>query len=128
MEALGTLLRLLTRRLRGQARAGVDDLTGPAFVQRMCRGLAQYRGDLLLLMSGRSILSKEFDELVGGSSAWQRALKAPRRLQRMDFPEADQTFSAMAVRSELNSALLQWMRDGSVPAGAAGASTPAARP
>lgn len=134
LEALGVLGRMLLRKLlpqRGaqaaaQAAAQADQV-GQPFVQRMCRGLARYRGDLLLLMSGRSIVSKEFDELVASSPAWQQALKQPRQLTRLDFPEADQTFSAIAVREQLNAALLQWMRNPSATPGAAsGQRAPAA--
>ncbi len=119
MAVLGRLLRtrLLARRqpAAGLAPAGAADNPSLHFVQRMCNGIGRFKGDVLLLMSGRSLVSKEFDGLVAASPAWQQAMQRPRNLQRHDLPDADQTFSAMAVRDEVNAVVLAWMRDARAP-------------
>jgi uncharacterized protein len=117
-EALVVIPRTIRSRLRvwrstgdDRAKASAGDDSSLHFVQRMCDGLARFKGDLLLLMSGRSMVSMEFDELVAGSGAWQHALRQPRHLARHDVADGDQTFSTMAVRDEVNQVVLAWMRD-----------------
>lgn len=100
-----------------------DDQPGQPFVARMCRGLNRYRGDLLLLMSGRSIVSKEFDELVGSSAQWQAALRSPRRLARHDMPTADQTYSSVSSREEVTAVVAAWMRNPSADLKVTGSGT-----
>lgn len=87
-----------------------DDTTAP-YLDRMLNGLARYRGDLLLLMSGRSLFSREFDVLVAGSPAWQQALAAMRHRSRHDIPDADQAFSTMAARAEVSAVTGRWLHD-----------------
>lgn len=67
------------------------------FPLRMLYGATKFKGRVLLLMSGLSLVSKEFDELVRSSPEWQRAL-AGLDLTRVDFPDADQAFSTIAAR------------------------------
>ncbi|MBU6257228.1 MAG: hydrolase 1, exosortase A system-associated [Burkholderiales bacterium] len=108
--ALGTLAR--RARSRCAALVGARPSAGaatPHFIERMCHGLTRYRGDLLLVMSGRSQVSREFDELVASSPAWQQALKSPRRLDRHELPDADQTFSATESRGLLRELLGRWL-------------------
>jgi exosortase A-associated hydrolase 1 len=88
-----------------------DDRPGKPFVPRMCQGLGRYQGDLLLLMSGRSIVSKEFDELVASNPRWQAALRSPRHLVRHDMPTADQTYSSVSSRDEVTAVVAAWMAD-----------------
>lgn len=125
LPALGTLARSALRRLRPRRAERsddrADDVSAP-FVPRMRRGLARFQGDMLLLMSGRSLVSKEFDELVASDPAWQAALQAKRSLARHDMPESDQTYSSMASRREVIDVTLRWMRDPQAPL------APAARP
>ncbi len=79
------------------------------FEQRMCKGLARFRGDVMMLMSGRSLLSKEFDELVASRPDWQQAMRSPRSLLRHDLPEGDQAFSTIETRREVNRLVRAWM-------------------
>lgn len=127
-EAIAVLMRTAGARLKirrpSRAWAANDGMVDDAslhFIQRMCRGLARFKGDLLLLMSGRSLLSKEFDDLVARSPAWQHAMRQPRRTARYELPDGDQTFSSLAVREELNQLLLTWMLDPSTPLAATSA-------
>ncbi|MDE2370308.1 MAG: hydrolase 1, exosortase A system-associated [Burkholderiales bacterium] len=108
--ALGTLAR--SARSRCAALIGARPraaATTPHFIDRMCQGLTRYRGDLLLVMSGRSQVSREFDELVASAPPWQRALTSPRRVDRHDLPDADQTFSASESRGLLREILGGWL-------------------
>ena len=130
LPALLTLLRRalmpLTRLLGGSAKASTamaaDDPSAP-FVPRMRNGLARFKGDVLLLMSGRSLLSQEFDELLSGDPGWQQAVRSPRQLTRHDIPEGDQAFSTLDTRIEVTRVTRLWMLDagsdlGCTPTGA----------
>ncbi len=121
LPALATVGRTLRSRLRQKLAAKAikpaaddapvtDDRSRP-FVARMRIGMSQFRGDVLLLMSGRSLVSKEFDELVASNAAWQRAMATPRHIARHDMPEADQTYSSVASRREVIAVAQQWLHD-----------------
>lgn len=120
LPAAGTLLRTVGQKLKHRlTRSGVGanaavalaDDPGLPFQQRMRLGLARFRGDLLLLMSGRSLVSKEFDELVAAHADWQQAMRAPRSARRHDIADADQAFSTLDARREVNSITQRWLLD-----------------
>jgi exosortase A-associated hydrolase 1 len=114
LPAAATLGRNVIRRLvhrrphAGGSGTPTDDPSRP-FVTRMRAGLRQFKGDMLLLMSGRSLVSKEFDELVASDPVWQLALRDKRSLARHDMPEADQTYSSIASRGEVIDVTRRWM-------------------
>ncbi|MDR3395495.1 MAG: hypothetical protein P4L70_10890, partial [Parasulfuritortus sp.] len=60
-------------------------------------------------MSGLSLVSKEFDELVKTSPEWERAIKR-KGVTRVDFPEADQAFSTVAARDEQIAVAAKWLK------------------
>lgn len=78
------------------------------YVERMLDGLRQFQGSVLFLMSGQSLLSREFDELVNGDPRWQ-AVYSRSTHQRIDFPAADQTFSDHESRQGVNRAIREWL-------------------
>lgn len=78
------------------------------FPLRMLNGATKFKGRVLLLMSGLSLVSKEFDELVKSSPEWQRAL-ASLDLTRVNFPDADQAFSTIAARDSQIAAAAEWL-------------------
>lgn len=78
------------------------------YVERMLDGLRQFRGPVLFLMSGQSLLSREFDELVNADPKWQ-AVYRRSSYQRIDFPGADQTFSDSDSRKGVNRAICDWL-------------------
>jgi hypothetical protein len=77
----------------------------------MRQGLSRFKGDMLLVMAGRSLVGKEFDDLVESSPAWQLALRSPRQFARHDMADADQTNSSIASRTELIALTGKWMLD-----------------
>ncbi|QID18528.1 hydrolase 1, exosortase A system-associated [Nitrogeniibacter mangrovi] len=117
--ALLTIGRALWARARKRLSAHKASAGGPAqrderhlpFVTRMRLGMSRFGGDVLLLMSGRSLVSKEFDELVGSDASWQQAMATPRHLARHDMPDADQTYSSVASRREVIAIARQWLHD-----------------
>lgn len=116
LPALATLARRVFSRLKQRSGIGqvppsqpaADDPSAPALA-RMRHGLASFKGDLLLLMSGRSLISKEFDELVAAHADWQQALRSPRHLARYELLDADQALSTIDARQEAIRTTLRWM-------------------
>jgi len=95
--------------------AAQDDPALP-FQTRMRIGLSNFKGDVLLLMSGRSLLSKEFDELVAAHPTWQQAMHKPRQVSRVDIADADQAFSTIGARAEVTRITGEWLLSGQPPA------------
>lgn len=116
LPAMATLTRSAMRRMRPRpqvtrdASTRLDDPSQP-FVPRMLVGLSRFKGDMLLLMSGRSLVSKEFDELVASQPDWQAALRAKNSFARHDMPDSDQTYSSIASRREVIEVTRRWMLD-----------------
>lgn len=78
------------------------------FTERMLSGFKQFRGHVLLIMSGQSLTSEEFDVLVANSPAWQQAYKAAS-ITRVDIARADQAFSTIEARIDLIEAARTWL-------------------
>jgi len=109
LDYLPGLLRNLREKLAPRAKAA--DAPGPRpFEERMLEGLQRFDGRVLLLKSGQSLFSEEFDQLVAGSPDWQRACARPG-IRRQEFPDADQTFSTAASRRDLGAAAAAWVAE-----------------
>jgi len=80
------------------------------FIDKMLYGLEQFNGSVLFLMSGQSLVSKEFDELVARAPAWEKAY-GRRGNKRVDLPDADQAFSSQDSKAKVNEAILQWVEE-----------------
>ncbi|MEZ5503640.1 MAG: hydrolase 1, exosortase A system-associated [Halioglobus sp.] len=78
------------------------------YVARMLDGLRRFEGPVLFLMSGQSLLSKEFDELVSRDPNWREVFHRSA-YKRIDFPDADQTFSGLDSRERVNRAICEWV-------------------
>lgn len=96
-----------SRRVEGVgSRASVDHSL--PFPLRMLAGAKRFKGRILLMMSGQSLVSKEFDELVKSSPEWQRTIRRDG-VTRIDFPDADQAFSTIAARDEQIALAAKWL-------------------
>lgn len=71
-------------------------------------GLERFRGPLLLVLSGRDFIAREFDQLLA-SPAWSRVV-AEKTVQRWDMPNGDHTFSSAQQRGQVCDWGLQWLR------------------
>ncbi|WP_116364719.1 hydrolase 1, exosortase A system-associated [Parahaliea mediterranea] len=79
-----------------------------SFMDRMRRGLDAFDGPVLLLMSGRSLISREFDALVQQQPAWQ-AVTERKITAREVLPDADQAFSSRSARKTVTQLLGNWL-------------------
>lgn len=114
LPAIATVGRVLGRALRRHDSSGetssADNFDSQPYPVRMRLGTERFGGHMLMLMSGRSIVSKEFDELVAADPAWPRALSNCKTMARHDLPEADQAFSTIAARDEIIEIAKTWLK------------------
>ena len=80
-----------------------------ALPQRMLAGIGRFQGSVMLVLSGRDLVAKEFEELVKGSKAWRDHLDS-KHLAWHDLPEGDHTFSSAAQRNQVAAWGLDWLR------------------
>lgn len=80
-----------------------------SFQQRMLEGFASFSGPALVLMSGRDLTAREFDEFAAAHPRWRELLRRSS-VSRQDFPDADHTFSAGASHLQAERATVDWLR------------------
>ena len=107
LERVGARLRSITTAANDSASVAVSRVSDD-WIDRMREGLKRFKGPVLFLMSGQSIVSREFDDLVSRDHRWQKVYNRPD-YQRIDLPDADQTFSGGDSRERVNAALKEWV-------------------
>ena len=94
----------------GHARAlGSRGSGDDSYQTRMARGIAGFRGRMLLILAGDDLTAKEFLRHAGASPPW-RGLLASRRVSRLDVPQADHTFSSRAWAMQAEDATIAWLQ------------------
>jgi uncharacterized protein len=95
--------------------AGKSAATGPAATataplsRRMAEGLAAFEGPVGLILSGRDLTAREFED-AAADAAWRKLLSDPR-VSRHDLPSADHTFSRRVWREHVAAWTLAWLND-----------------
>lgn len=79
-----------------------------AFQVRMLQGLQDYRGPVLLFISGRDLTASEFCDLSRADPRWD-ALLREKRVQRVELNEADHTFSTRPWKNQVEESCAQWL-------------------
>lgn len=77
--------------------------------ERMLQGAQRFNGAVMLVLSGRDLIAREFETVVAGSPAWQAQLQR-QELTRYDVPDGDHTFSSAAQRAQVVGWGLDWLR------------------
>lgn len=80
-----------------------------SFQERMLRGLGEFRGKVLLILSGDDYTAKEFIESTRDSAAWQAALRGGNVVTE-EVAGADHTFSSAEWRSVVEAKTIDWLR------------------
>lgn len=102
--ALWGFLSSLWHALRGGVFAGIPQ----TFLDSMTTGIAEFGRPMLLLVSGRDLTAREFDQWSRDVPQWATAV-ARSLVVRVDLPDADHTFSAGADLDEAVAAALHWL-------------------
>jgi exosortase A-associated hydrolase 1 len=112
--AIGAALSGFGTSLAGWLRAKSDSEPEPAsscdlsLSARMARGLASAEGPVGLIISGRDLTAREFED-AAVEAPWRRLL-ADSRVTRHDLPTADHTFSRRVWRQEVITWTIAWLR------------------
>jgi exosortase A-associated hydrolase 1 len=75
---------------------------------RMAQAWMQFKGSILLILSGNDYTAKEFTEYAASNHAWQNITEAAN-VQRRDLAHADHTFSSATNRATVEALTLQWL-------------------
>lgn len=80
-----------------------------ALPDRLLQGMERFKGQVMLVLSGRDLIAREFESAVAASAAWQQQLQRPG-VRRHDMADADHTFSSALQRGQVVSWGLEWLR------------------
>lgn len=86
-----------------------------ALPERMAQGVAAFKGDVLLIISGNDLTAKEFDEVTQSDDAWKKFLSGDR-VTRRDLANSDHTFSQAEWSQAVNRWTQEWATGLSGPA------------
>ncbi|MEZ5566603.1 MAG: hydrolase 1, exosortase A system-associated [Gammaproteobacteria bacterium] len=75
---------------------------------RVRLALATFTGPVLLILSGQDLTAQEFAACAAGEE-W-RPILARQNVQRVDYPEADHTFSRRRWQDAMSTACADWLR------------------
>ena len=91
------------RNLRTAGAAGTQ-----ALPERMAQGLARFKGQVLLILSGNDLTAKEFSDVAASSKRWRRLLESPRVAQHR-LADANHTFSRHDWRDQVARWTSSWL-------------------
>ena len=112
--AMGEALRGFGAGLLGWSRAVATSRDRPiqgsttSLSERMAQGLATFEGPVGLILSGRDLTAREFQE-AATSPQWKRLLADPRVFHGT-LPTADHTFSRRVWRNDVCHLTLAWLK------------------
>jgi exosortase A-associated hydrolase 1 len=106
---LGAIAEFVTRLVRAQFGTCASKAAHRNdFVARMIAGWQSSRADRLLLLSGRDLTAREFEDVFRRDSAWRRTLPGTRcQIVRID--DADHTFSVTEHRLAVEQACVRFL-------------------
>lgn len=111
-ESLAETVRAFVRGRRMMSGSSVgsldDDISGLPLPVKTAAGLSRFPGRVMLLMSGRDYIAREFDEVTSASSAWTGLLDRPG-IERREMKEADHTFSRRAWKDKASDWIVNWI-------------------
>jgi exosortase A-associated hydrolase 1 len=105
-----SLSGFITSVFRASVVRGKNDVPDGGYRNRMLRGLQAFQYPVLLLLSGRDLTAREFEDYTDRSPEWQRELKSPR-VTTVRLPVADHTFSARQHLDEVGSICARWIHE-----------------
>jgi hypothetical protein len=98
LRALEEFARRLLAAISGSRKSSAEP---QSFRCRMTDGLRQFRGPVLIVLSGRDMTAQEYVAFAASDSRWKSALAANPRVVTENVANADHTFSGEALRSDV---------------------------
>lgn len=90
-----------------------DDFSGLPLPTRLLHRLQQFKGKVLLILSGNDFTAREFMDVTAGCGAWQKFLNADQT-RRHDIEQANHTFSKRIWRDEVTKQTLRCLTHNSL--------------
>ncbi|HEX9172934.1 MAG TPA: hydrolase 1, exosortase A system-associated [Telluria sp.] len=106
--AARSFLSLVGAANRRAPAAAANPASPAALPDRMCTGLARFRGKVLLIIGSADLTGQEFCG-IAESAPWRTLLAAPR-VRRHTLTGADHTFSRRVWRDQVASWTCDWLR------------------
>lgn len=76
---------------------------------KLYTGFNRFKGPVMLVISGRDLIAREFEDLIRNSPPWQQAIAA-KPITRFDLKGADHTFSSKEWRDQVVNWGIGWLR------------------
>ena len=105
---IGGAMRELAAKLRLSAVKTEANRAAAPFQDRMASALRRHCGQVLLILSGRDLTAKEFEDHAASDPAWRGILQGDQ-VSRHEVAEADHTFSTANWRSQVEQATVDWI-------------------
>lgn len=86
-----------------------SESSGRPLPERVADGLFQFKGRVLLILSGKDLTAEEFRQAVAGSRRWRRLMKSPLLSKRL-LEDADHTFSRRGWRDQVANWTREWLQ------------------
>ena len=117
VASISSALKLIrASRIRKRASTQIASQEGDAVIapesalpERLLQGFTRFQGPVMLVLSGRDLIAREFDDLVRSDGAWQEQFRL-KQVTRHDLPEGDHTFSSAVQRGQVVGWGLDWLR------------------
>jgi exosortase A-associated hydrolase 1 len=106
---------------RARTASGAEHAEKESFVLRMRSAMQAFQGQVLVLLSGRDLTAKEFQDVCAADKLWRGAMER-QGVTRQDLIDADHTFSERAALEAAVKASADWLTS-QVPSGARAAMT-----
>ncbi len=94
---------------KGQQMPSIPAQAPGNLVERFSDGLDQFKGPVLIMLSGNDLTAAEFSDAAAGDRKLGKLL-ARKNLQIQPFPEADHTFSKKEWSSSVEHFTIDWYR------------------
>jgi exosortase A-associated hydrolase 1 len=116
-ESLASLATMVRQSVAGAVAARRQTRTGPGADEidhlplpvRTAVGFERFRGAILLILSGKDLIAREFDQVIAGTAAWRGLVERPG-VTREDLLEANHTFSNPVTKRQQQDVVVNWLR------------------
>ena len=107
-ESLVSLVAMLRKAVFRNTGDNTGVVVDESFQSRMCRGLGEFPGPVMLILSGnQDYVADEFRDLSNASAEWKKTLSR-NTVQRIEFHEANHTFSRREWRDRVADWTVIW--------------------
>lgn len=118
LDSARSLSKILAGSLRGAKPEGASssspaDPAAPlpsdlSLPDRLYAGFSRFKGPVLLTLSSRDLIAREFDEAVRANPKWAK-LMSGGACRRHEMPDGDHTFSSAEQRNRVVSTAISWL-------------------